>query len=309
MGKITESALELVGKTPLLRASRYAKNVGAEQADVLVKLEYLNPAGSVKDRIALAMIEDAEKNGILKPGATIIEPTSGNTGIGLAAVAAAKGYKAILTLPETMSVERRNLLKAYGAELVLTEGAKGMKGAIAKAEESISKVLAHINIALKQIKCERVIEEKDCLCKNWDTLTKADFQDLMSAGYTPENYQKLDFEQDSVFESLYFLNKKISVENMKKAAEELFQNPDCGHIFRIKGFLNTSYKEEVMMENKTTDEMEKADFWEEFNATRKNISIQPVKEGQEVLIMIGAGLKQEKIEECLERHCTEGFEK
>lgn len=135
MGKITESALELVGKTPLLRASRYAKNVGAEQTDVLVKLEYLNPAGSVKDRIALAMIEDAEKNGILKPGATIIEPTSGNTGIGLAAVAAAKGYKAILTLPETMSVERRNLLKAYGAELVLTEGAKGMKGAIAKAEE------------------------------------------------------------------------------------------------------------------------------------------------------------------------------
>ena len=135
MGKITESALELVGKTPLLRASRYAKNVGAEQADVLVKLEYLNPAGSVKDRIALAMIEDAEKNGILKPGATIIEPTSGNTGIGLAAVAAAKGYKAILTLPETMSVERRNLLKAYGAELVRTEGAKGMKGAIAKAEE------------------------------------------------------------------------------------------------------------------------------------------------------------------------------
>lgn len=135
MGKITESALELVGKTPLLRASRYAKNVGAEQADVLVKLEYLNPAGSVKDRITLAMIEDAEKNGILKPGATIIEPTSGNTGIGLAAVAAAKGYKAILTLPETMSVERRNLLKAYGAELVLTEGAKGMKGAIAKAEE------------------------------------------------------------------------------------------------------------------------------------------------------------------------------
>ena len=135
MGKITESALELVGKTPLLRASRYAKNVGAEQADVLVKLEYLNPAGSVKDRIALAMIEDAEKNGILKPGATIIEPTSGNTGIGLASVATAKGYKTILTMPETMSVERRNLLKAYGAEIVLTDGTKGMSGAIAKAKE------------------------------------------------------------------------------------------------------------------------------------------------------------------------------
>lgn len=135
MSKITESALELIGGTPLLRASRYAKKAEVENATILAKLEYLNPAGSVKDRIALAMIEDAEKKGILKPGATIIEPTSGNTGIGLAAVATAKGYRAILTLPDTMSVERRNLLKAYGAELVLTEGAKGMKGAIAKAEE------------------------------------------------------------------------------------------------------------------------------------------------------------------------------
>lgn len=135
MSKVLESSLELIGGTPLLKASRYAAKAKAQQADILVKLEYLNPAGSVKDRIALAMIEDAEKKGILKPGATIIEPTSGNTGIGLAAVAAAKGYKAILTLPDTMSVERRNLLHAYGAELVLTEGAKGMKGAIAKAEE------------------------------------------------------------------------------------------------------------------------------------------------------------------------------
>ena len=135
MSNIKESALELIGGTPLLRLNGYAKKTGITNATILAKLEYLNPAGSVKDRIALAMIEDAEKKGILKEGATIIEPTSGNTGIGLAAVAAAKGYRAILTLPDTMSVERRNLLKAYGAELVLTEGAKGMKGAIAKAEE------------------------------------------------------------------------------------------------------------------------------------------------------------------------------
>ncbi len=135
MGQIKESASELIGGTPILKLNRYSDRAGVTEAVILAKLEYLNPAGSVKDRIALAMIEDAEKKGVLKPGATIIEPTSGNTGIGLAAVAAAKGYKAILTLPDTMSVERRNLLGAYGAELVLTEGAKGMKGAIAKAEE------------------------------------------------------------------------------------------------------------------------------------------------------------------------------
>lgn len=135
MSKIKESASELIGGTPLLKLNNYSKKAGITDAVILAKLEYLNPAGSVKDRIALAMIEDAEEKGLLKPGATIIEPTSGNTGIGLAAVAAAKGYKAVLTLPDTMSVERRNLLKAYGAELVLTEGAKGMKGAIAKAEE------------------------------------------------------------------------------------------------------------------------------------------------------------------------------
>ncbi len=135
MGRIVSKATELIGHTPLLAVENYKKAEGIEGVTLLAKLEYFNPAGSVKDRVALAMIEDAEKKGILKPGATIIEPTSGNTGIGLASVAAAKGYRAILTLPDTMSVERRNLLKAYGAELVLTEGAKGMKGAIAKAEE------------------------------------------------------------------------------------------------------------------------------------------------------------------------------
>ncbi|MCC8046994.1 MAG: cysteine synthase A [Clostridiales bacterium] len=135
MADIKQSSLELIGKTPILQLNRYAKAAGVEDVTILAKLEYLNPAGSVKDRIALAMIEDAEEKGILTPGATIIEPTSGNTGIGLAAVGTAKGYKTILTLPDTMSVERRNLLKAYGAQLVLTEGAKGMKGAIAKAEE------------------------------------------------------------------------------------------------------------------------------------------------------------------------------
>lgn len=135
MADIKQSALELIGGTPILKLNRFSEKAGIKDVTILAKLEYLNPAGSVKDRIALAMIKDAEEKGILKPGATIIEPTSGNTGIGLAAVAAAKGYRAILTLPDTMSVERRNLLKAYGAELVLTEGAKGMKGAIAKAEE------------------------------------------------------------------------------------------------------------------------------------------------------------------------------
>ena len=135
MSNIKKSVTELIGNTPLLELERYSKAAGVSGATILAKLEYLNPAGSVKDRIALAMIEDAEKKGELKEGSTIIEPTSGNTGIGLAAIAAAKGYRAILTLPDTMSVERRNLLAAYGAELVLTEGAKGMKGAIAKANE------------------------------------------------------------------------------------------------------------------------------------------------------------------------------
>ncbi len=135
MADIKESVMELIGETPLLRLNRYTKKAGIDGVDILAKLEYLNPSGSVKDRTALAMIEDAEERGLLKEGSTIIEETSGNTGIGLASIAAAKGYRAILTLPETMSVERRNLLKAYGAELVLTDGSKGMQGAIDKAEE------------------------------------------------------------------------------------------------------------------------------------------------------------------------------
>ena len=139
MSGIYKSASELIGRTPLLEVTNIEKELGL-QAKVLVKLEYFNPAGSVKDRIAKAMIEDAEAKGQLKPGSVIIEPTSGNTGIGLASLAAAKGYRIILTMPETMSVERRNILKAYGAEIVLTEGAKGMKGAIAKAEELAAEI-------------------------------------------------------------------------------------------------------------------------------------------------------------------------
>ncbi|MCL2029436.1 MAG: cysteine synthase A [Deltaproteobacteria bacterium] len=134
MPKIADSLTELIGKTPLLRLNAYGKSQNLN-ASLIGKLEYLNPAGSVKDRIALAMIDDGEKSGKLKPGSIIIEPTSGNTGIGLASVAAARGYRVLLTMPETMSVERRKLLQAYGAELVLTDGAKGMKGAIAKAVE------------------------------------------------------------------------------------------------------------------------------------------------------------------------------
>ena len=141
MGKVYQSVTEIIGRTPLLAAKSFAK-VYDLKANLLVKLEYFNPSGSVKDRIAIAMVEQAEKDGKIAPGATLIEPTSGNTGIGIASVAAARGYRAILTMPETMSVERRNLLKAYGAEIVLTEGAQGMKGAIARAEQ-LQKEIPH----------------------------------------------------------------------------------------------------------------------------------------------------------------------
>ncbi|MCR5785146.1 MAG: cysteine synthase family protein, partial [Eubacterium sp.] len=135
MSDIKENVLELIGNTPILKLNGYSREKGISDVNILAKLENFNPAGSAKDRVALNMIEEAENEGLLKPGATIIEPTSGNTGIGLAAVAVAKGYKALLTLPETMSEERRNLLRAYGAELVLTDGKKGMQGAIEKADE------------------------------------------------------------------------------------------------------------------------------------------------------------------------------
>ena len=140
MGRIYNAADELVGNTPLLKLNRFQKELGLEDVTLLAKLEYFNPAGSVKDRIAKAMIEDAEQAGLLKPDSVIIEPTSGNTGIGLASIAAAKGYRIIIVMPDTMSVERRQLMKAYGAELVLSEGAKGMKGAIAKAEQLAAEI-------------------------------------------------------------------------------------------------------------------------------------------------------------------------
>ncbi len=146
MGTIYRGALELIGNTPMVEVINIEKELGLE-ARVLAKLEYFNPAGSVKDRVAKSMIEDAEEKGILKEGSVIIEPTSGNTGIGLASIAAVKGYRIILTMPETMSVERRNILKAYGAELVLTEGAQGMKGAIAKAEELAKEIPGKIGRA------------------------------------------------------------------------------------------------------------------------------------------------------------------
>ena len=135
MSNIYKDASELVGKTPILELGNYQKKEGVDNATIFAKLEYFNPAGSVKDRVALAMIEDAEEKGLLKPGATVIEPTSGNTGIGIASVAAAKGYKVVITIPETMSIERRNIIGIYGAQIVLTDGTKGMKGAIEKAEE------------------------------------------------------------------------------------------------------------------------------------------------------------------------------
>ena len=163
MAKIYEGVSELIGKTPLLEVKRFQKKEEATDARILAKLELFNPAGSVKDRIALGMIEDAEKKGIIKPGATLIEPTSGNTGIGIASIAAEKGYKVIITLPETMSIERRSLMKAYGAELVLTDGLKGMKGAIEKAEELNKEI--ELNTETLDTAMEEIVDREEMLCK------------------------------------------------------------------------------------------------------------------------------------------------
>lgn len=165
---IKQSAAELIGGTPLLQLNNYMKKSGITDVKILAKLEYLNPAGSVKDRVALAMIEDAEEKGLIKEGATIIEPTSGNTGIGLAAVAAAKGYKAILTLPDTMSVERQNLLKAYGAEIILTEGAKGMKGAVEKAEELKKEIENSVILGQFENPANPAVHKKTTAAEIWD---------------------------------------------------------------------------------------------------------------------------------------------
>lgn len=168
MADIKSSATQLIGGTPILDAKRYAKSAGVSNITILAKLEYLNPSGSVKDRVAYNMIEDAKEKGLLKPGATIIEPTSGNTGIGLAAVAAAQGYKAILTLPDTMSIERRNLLKAYGAQIVLTEGAKGMKGAIAKALELRDSIEGSIILGQFENEANPEVHEKTTGPEIWE---------------------------------------------------------------------------------------------------------------------------------------------
>ena len=175
MSNIYKGTLGLIGNTPLVEVVNVEKELGLE-ATILVKLEYFNPAGSVKDRIAKAMIEDAEEKGLLKEGSVIIEPTSGNTGIGLASIAAAKGYRIILTMPETMSIERRNILKAYGAELVLTEGAKGMKGAIAKAEELAKEIPGSFIPGQFVNPANPAIHRKTTGPENWnDTDGKVDF--------------------------------------------------------------------------------------------------------------------------------------
>lgn len=280
MSNIKQSAAELIGGTPVLQLNNYMRNAGITNAVILAKLEYLNPAGSVKDRVALAMIEDAEEKGILKNGATIIEPTSGNTGIGLASVAVAKGYKAILTLPDTMSVERRNLLKAYGAELVLTEGAKGMKGAIEKAEELNKQIENSVILGQFVNSANPAVHKKTTGVEIWEqTDGKVDiFVAGVGTGGTITGVGEYLKEQNPNVQIVAVEPKSSPVLSEGKAGSHKIQGIGAGFIPEI---LNTSVYDEVIA-------IENDDAFEEGRAFA-------VSEGILVGISSGAALKAAKI--------------
>lgn len=280
MSNIKQSAAELIGGTPVLQLNNYMRNAGITNAIILAKLEYLNPAGSVKDRVALAMIEDAEEKGILKKGATIIEPTSGNTGIGLASVAVAKGYKAILTLPDTMSVERRNLLKAYGAELVLTEGTKGMKGAIEKAEELNKQIENSVILGQFVNPANPAIHKKTTGVEIWEqTDGKVDiFVAGVGTGGTITGVGEYLKEQNPNVQIVAIEPKSSPVLSEGKAGPHKIQGIGAGFIPEI---LNTSVYDEVIA-------IENDDAFEEGRAFA-------VSEGILVGISSGAALKAAKI--------------
>lgn len=280
MSNIKQSAAELIGGTPVLQLNNYIRNAGITNAVILAKLEYLNPAGSVKDRVALAMIEDAEEKGILKKGATIIEPTSGNTGIGLASVAVAKGYKAILTLPDTMSVERRNLLKAYGAELVLTEGVKGMKGAIEKAEELNKQIENSVILGQFVNPANPAIHKKTTGVEIWEqTDGKVDiFVAGVGTGGTITGVGEYLKEQNPNVQIVAVEPKSSPVLSEGKAGPHKIQGIGAGFIPEI---LNTSVYDEVIA-------IENDDAFEEGRAFA-------VSEGILVGISSGAALKAAKI--------------
>lgn len=280
MSNIKQSAAELIGGTPVLQLNNYMRNAGITNAVILAKLEYLNPAGSVKDRVALAMIEDAEEKGILKNGATIIEPTSGNTGIGLASVAVAKGYKAILTLPDTMSIERRNLLKAYGAELVLTEGAKGMKGAIEKAEELNKQIENSVILGQFVNPANPAVHKKTTGVEIWEqTDGKVDiFVAGVGTGGTITGVGEYLKEQNQNVQIVAVEPKSSPVLSEGKAGPHKIQGIGAGFIPEI---LNTSVYDEVIA-------IENDDAFEEGRAFA-------VSEGILVGISSGAALKAAKI--------------
>lgn len=280
MSNIKQSAAELIGGTPVLQLNNYMRNAGITNAVILAKLEYLNPAGSVKDRVALAMIEDAEEKGILKKGATIIEPTSGNTGIGLASVAVAKGYKAILTLPDTMSVERRNLLKAYGAELVLTKGTKGMKGAIEKAEELNKQIENSVILGQFVNPANPAVHKKTTGVEIWEqTDGKVDiFVAGVGTGGTITGVGEYLKEQNPNVQIVAVEPKSSPVLSEGKAGPHKIQGIGAGFIPEI---LNTSVYDEVIA-------IENDDAFEEGRAFA-------VSEGILVGISSGAALKAAKI--------------